>query len=349
MTNKAQNTLLSVKTAFLLAVSISLLMNLLFLTMHFYGRPPIREDSPMGHVFRLNFTLIRIFTTFLIAFLLYILNFSLIKSKLSSQKWGKVWFILILIAATTVLSVGCSMFQQPFDRFAKDSHAFIFGGFMRDFTISAMVTLSALLMSISEKQQKMVLENEILKAENMKTRFMALKNQVDPHFLFNSLNTLGSLINTDTAKANQYLQQLSFVFRYTLQNKEVLTLEEEMKYTMAYSHLMQIRYGDNLKFVDEVDRKYYPYSIISISLQTLVENAIKHNVVSSRQPMTIVFTTTENATIKVSNPIQPKKEPEIGESIGLANLAERYRLLWNREISIRNANGIFEVEIPLIE
>jgi LytS/YehU family sensor histidine kinase len=79
-----------------------------------------------------------------------------------------------------------------------------------------------------------------------------------------------------------------------------------------------------------------------------VENAIKHNVVSNKQPLTIVLSTSENATITVSNPVQPKKDTESGESIGLSNLAERYRLLWNKEIIIRNTEGAFAVEIPLV-
>jgi LytS/YehU family sensor histidine kinase len=98
-----------------------------------------------------------------------------------------------------------------------------------------------------------------------------------------------------------------------------------------------------------VDAAYSTRSIVPLSLQTLVENAIKHNVVSNKQPLSITFSTSENETITVSNPIQPKKVAESGESIGLSNLAERYRLLWNREIVIRNAGNVFEVEIPLIE
>jgi LytS/YehU family sensor histidine kinase len=112
------------------------------------------------------------------------------------------------------------------------------------------------LIYLSHKQQKTALENETLQAEYMKTRFMALKNQVDPHFLFNSLNTLSSLIKTDAGKAQEYVQQLSYVFRYTLQNKEVITLEEELKFTLAYCHLMKIRYGESLQFALHIDEKY---------------------------------------------------------------------------------------------
>jgi LytS/YehU family sensor histidine kinase len=182
----------------------------------------------------------------------------------------------------------------------------------------------------------------------MRTRYEALKNQVDPHFLFNSLNTLNALIKIDADKAQQYVQQLSYVFRYTLQNREIISLEEELKFTHAYCHLMQIRYGDSLRFEYQVDSRFNNYTIIPLSLQTLVENAIKHNVVSAKQPLTISFATSGKGTVSVSNPIQLKKESETGEGIGLANLSERYRLMWQQGIVISQNDGIFRVEIVLL-
>jgi len=323
-------------------------MNILFLIMFFFGRPPVIENERF-HVFRLDITLMRFAANFTIAFLLYLLNFRLVIRKWFQTRKGKIWFVLIIILCTLSLSFVCSILQSPVETFPQRSPAgMFFGGMLRDFTVAAVVTLSSLLMYIAEKQQKIAVENERLQAEYMKTRFMAIRNQVDPHFLFNSLNTLSSLINTDSARAEDYLQQLSWVFRYALQNKEIVTLAEELKFTMAYSGMMQIRYENSLKFDYQVDDKYLNCLIIPISLQTLVENAIKHNVVSRRRVLHITIRTTENYTLIISNPVQVKKEPESGEGIGLANLSERYRLLWNREILIKDGGGIFEVEIPLI-
>jgi hypothetical protein len=372
---------LNYRTALLFSVSISLLMNMLFLIMLFYGKSNVRmnEPEPVQHIFRLDLTVMRIFFNFLVAFILYLLYFGLLKNKWFSSRENRIYNILIVLVCTAIISYLCSVVHLQFDDFGKlfndppgeayrlkppgntmnfiaadkknMEHHFqriIIGGMFRDYLIAIVVILSSELLYLSNKQQKIALENEMLQAEYMKTRFMALKNQVDPHFLFNSLNTLSALIKTDANKAEEYVQQLSNVLRYTLQNKEIITLEEELKFTMAYCHLMQIRYGDNLQFVQKVNEKYYPYSIVPLSLQTLVENAIKHNVVSNRQPLTITFFTSENATITVSNQIQPKKDVEKGENIGLSNLAERYRLLWKKEIAVRTAGGVFEVEIPLI-
>ena len=110
---------------------------------------------------------------------------------------------------------------------------------------------------------------------------------------------------------------------------------------------MKIRYGNNLKIQYAVNEKYNLYQIMPISLQLLIENAIKHNVINDKNPLTIHIETTENDTIKVSNTIQPKINAEAGEGIGLANLVERYRLLFGMEVVITQ-NGVFSVEIPLI-
>jgi LytS/YehU family sensor histidine kinase len=257
--------------------------------------------------------------------------------------------VIITIAVTFLMSYLFSNVQLHFRDFGPYYKPFIRGNIVRDLIIAFFILLTSQLMYLSQKQQQTALENKTLMAENMRTRYEALKNQVDPHFLFNSLNTLNALIKIDADKAQQYVQQLSYVFRYTLQNKEIISLEEELKFTQAYCHLMQIRYGDCLRFEYQIDSRFNNYTIIPLSLQTLVENAIKHNVVSAKQPLTISFVTTGKGTVSVSNPIQLKKESESGEGIGLANLSERYRLMWQQEVIVTQNDGIFRVEVTLNE
>ncbi len=341
---------LTYRTAFFLALIISLLLNVLFLIMFLYGRNaviPGEGDHPRP-VLSMQSMLMHFIFNFLTAFVLYVLNFKLLKINLKP----KVRLALIIIstfAAALLLSYMFSSIQIHCSDFEPRPKPVIRGGIVRDFFISVIVMLTSQLMYISDKQQQTALENKTLLSENMRTRYKALKNQVDPHFLFNSLNTLNSLIKVDTDKAQEYVQQLSYVFRYTLQTQEVISLEEEMKFTRAYCNLMQIRYGDSLQLEYRLDERYDAYRIIPLSLQTLVENAIKHNIVSQKQPLTITFTTHADDSISISNPIQLKKEAEDGEGIGLTNLAERYRLMWQREITIKQENGIFEVVIPLMK
>ena len=167
----------------------------------------------------------------------------------------------------------------------------------------------------------------------MASRYEALKSQLDPHFLFNSLNTLRSLIGDDADKAEDFNQQLSGVLRYTLQNKEVVTLAEELDCVRSYCRMMKMRYGDNLIFDHGIDHDTYDdYYVLPLSIQGLIENAIKHNVISTKQPLTVHIHTDDNNHLIISNKIQPKIGIEKGTGIGLANLAERYRIKWNENV-----------------
>ncbi len=339
---------LSYRTALLLSAAISLLMNLLFLIMFFYGRDAVLPpDGRPPKTLEVGGMTMHIMANFVVAFVLYIVNFGVLKSNLTNR-WKWLVAILATIVVTALVSYASSNVQLMVQDFGPHPQKFIRGGFFRDSIIAVVVVLSSQLLNLSYKHQQTAIENESLRAENMRTRFTALKSQVDPHFLFNSLNTLNSLIKVDADKAQEYVQQLSYVFRYTLQNKEVITLEDELKFTQAYCHLMQIRYGDSLQFVFNIEEKYNAYSVVPLCLQTLVENAIKHNVVSNKQPLTVTIATQGDDTVRVSNPVQLKKESEVGSGIGLVNLAERYRLMWKKDISICNAEGKFEVIIPLV-
>ncbi|MDR3245806.1 MAG: histidine kinase [Prevotellaceae bacterium] len=336
------------KTALILSIAISLLANAIFVMSFFYGR-----ENPSGfmprHVppFDSSRTSIDLISKFIFTFVLYILNFNIFKIR-TSEKIRLFISIGATLVFTYFLSVSIFELQSDIFEYPARFKRLFRGELSRDYLIAAVVVLSSQLIYMSQKQQKTLLENEALHTEYMRSRYEALKNQVDPHFLFNSLNTLNSLIKVDADKAQEYVQQLSFVFRYTLQNAEVITLREELKFTKAYCHLMKIRYGNNLDFEYNVDEKFYDYLIIPLSLQTLVENAIKHNVVSNKQPLTVKIEESEES-IKVSNPIQLKKEAESGEKIGLVNLSERYKLMWKKEITAVKTDNIFEVTVPLMK
>jgi sensor histidine kinase YesM len=213
--------------------------------------------------------------------------------------------------------------------------------------ITSMTILLTILLYIIGDREKQILENQKLSVENIRARYETLKSQLNPHFLFNTLNTLDGLIDKKRKKAHDYLQKLSSSFRYTLQNKEITTLKEELEFAETYACLMKIRYGANLNIRYAVDDNYHYWHIMPVSLQMLLENAIKHNVINGKHPLTIHIETTVNDSIKVSNSIQPKINTDAGEGIGLANLVERYHLLFGMEVMITN-NGVFAVEIPLI-
>lgn len=203
---------------------------------------------------------------------------------------------------------------------------------------------------ISEIQQKnlILLENEHLKTENLQIQLNSLKNQLNPHFLFNSLNTLSWLINDDKAKSQQYLQKLSQVLRYSLsmQEQSLVSLKEELTLLDSYIFLLQIRFGENLRIKKDLS-EIEKYKIPPLSTQLLIENAIKHNIISTTKPMHLtIFVDSQNQTLSVSNSLNLKPNSE-GTGIGLANLNERFRILANKEIEIQQ-NEEFKVILPLI-
>ena len=194
-----------------------------------------------------------------------------------------------------------------------------------------------------------IVENEQLKAENIRNQFEVLKNQLNPHMLFNSLNTLRSLVRENQDRAQDYIQELSRVLRYTLQGNEsqCVTLREEMDFVSAYIFLLKMRFEDNLRFEINITHNSEEYLLPPMSIQMLIENAVKHNEISNRRPLTITIATDSEEGLLVSNPIQSKLTATTGTGIGLVNLDKRYRLLFRQEIQITEDRN-FTVRIPLI-
>lgn len=217
------------------------------------------------------------------------------------------------------------------------------------FVIAASITAGQLYRLIWQKQQ-VEIENEKLKTDSIQSRYQGLMNQLNPHFLFNSLNSLSYLIRqNDQDKALTFIDELSSIFRYVLQkrNDELVTLEEEIQFTEAYRYLLSIRFENKLTFDIKIDEKNQHQLLPFLTLQPLIENAVKHNVISSKQPLSI-YIYVEDEDLIVSNPIT-KKLPD-GEStgIGLANLSSRFKLLTGKQILIEHAENMFTVRIPLV-
>ena len=201
------------------------------------------------------------------------------------------------------------------------------------------------------QKQYMAIENERLRSENLQTRFNLLANQISPHFLFNSLNSLTMLVREGSSeRALHYIDQLADTFRYTLQSgkNELTTLSEEMRFSEAYFYLLSIRYENKLFWDVAVEPRYMAWRLPSMSLMPLIENAVKHNTITLAQPFRISIRT-ENDQLIVSNPLAPKIESTTGTGIGLKNLSQRYVLLTGRDVVISDEGGIFTVTLPLLQ
>ncbi|MBC8343636.1 MAG: histidine kinase [Bacteroidetes bacterium] len=191
------------------------------------------------------------------------------------------------------------------------------------------------------------IKSEKLHKQNLEARFETLKTQINPHFLFNSLNTLMSFIE-DNPKASAYLSNLSDFLRYTLKtNKaEVILLREELKIVEHYKVLQTSRFQEGLNLHIDIDEKYYHYSVAQLAVQMLVENAIKHNVISKEKPLHVRIYIQDEYVI-VENNIQARQADE-STGIGLKNIQERYHFLSNKEVKISEKDNKFEVCLPLL-
>ena len=202
---------------------------------------------------------------------------------------------------------------------------------------------------LNSKQQAVVMENERLKNENLTTRYNMLVGQINPHFFFNTLNSLAMLVREKhDEKALTYIDQLSYTFRYIIQNGQstLMTLDEELKFVEAYSYLFKIRYADKLFFDIDIEEKYRTWTLPALSLQPLIGNAVKHNTITRSKPFHISIRT-ENGWLVVSNPKVPKLEPEPSTGIGLENLRNRWHLITGRDIEIIDTDKEFVVRMPL--
>ena len=216
------------------------------------------------------------------------------------------------------------------------------------FALVVSLLYSRLYVLISQRQLVEV-ENERLKNENLTTRYNMLVGQINPHFFFNSLNSLAMLVREKhDQKALTYIDQLSYTFRYIIQNGQstLITLGEELKFAEAYSYLFKIRYADKLYFDIEVDPDYLCWRLPALSLQPLIGNAVKHNTITRSNPLHVSIRV-EDGRLVVSNPLRPKLEPEPSTGIGLENLRNRWQLITGHDIEIDDSDGTFTVRLPL--
>jgi len=204
---------------------------------------------------------------------------------------------------------------------------------------------------IHEKEKMNIqLEHERIKAVRAKAESLLLKQHIQPHFIFNSLNTLKILYNTDTRKADQYLENLAAFLRSSIaeHEKEVATIQEEMRLVDNYMKMQQIRFGDAIQYHVEISEQLYNRHLPSFTLQPLVENAIKHNAAFPASPLYIHITAHDSRLI-VSNNVQPRFGHETTSGMGLNSLAARYRLLAHDGIIIKNENNLFSVSVKILQ
>ena len=193
---------------------------------------------------------------------------------------------------------------------------------------------------------------EALARAGIQSELAVLKSQLDPHFLFNSLNTLTALIDETNAEAQQFVEQLADVYRYVLlsRDKTTVTLCEELAFVEAYVALNKTRFRDDLLVERHIGVGAAQGTVAPLSVQMLVENALKHNRVSPESPLRLVLRAEAGAAgyVSVANNVQPKTSLEQSTKVGLRNIVDRYRLLTQQPVQVREEAGVFTVRLPLL-
>jgi LytS/YehU family sensor histidine kinase len=194
-------------------------------------------------------------------------------------------------------------------------------------------------------------EAEELRVISTQASLQAIKNQVNPHFLFNNLNVLSALVMQKNEEANTFIEKFSTVYRYILksQEKSLVTVAEELEFIQPYLYLLEKRFGEGLKVQMEIPQDHFQDLIVPVALQMLIENAIKHNIVSSRKPLLVRIFVDPADQLVVYNSFQPRLEKEPSTQVGLNNINQRLKMLTGQELMIHTDADSFSVGIPLIK
>ncbi|MGV6846666.1 MAG: 2TM domain-containing protein [Lutibacter sp.] len=262
---------------------------------------------------------------------------------------GAVGSILLTMLGLAVLRfiTLVIIFNKSFQDFINDPYAksyYVFGLIITLF-FSLIFHVFYFYKAISDKKVK---EQQIVAKHEM-AKYESLKSQIDPHFLFNSLNVLTSLISEDPAKAENFTAKLSKVYRYVLEqkNKDLIELEEELNFAKTYIELLKMRFEDAIIFELPEHNKEKDFKILPLALQILLENSIKHNVISAEQPLHIKIEVLEGYLV-VTNNFNPKSTLSQGTKVGLKNIKDRYELLTLKKVQIIKDDLNFIIKIPLL-
>jgi two-component system, LytTR family, sensor kinase len=263
----------------------------------------------------------------------------------------KVLGVYVLSIVITALTVGSAVMfiMQTIEGGHYSASAYIFSGMIYSLMTFAFTSVYMIRTVVGRWRTSLLKEQQLSQAL-LKAEYDTLKNQVNPHFLFNSLNILSALIPEDPENAVNLVERLSKVFRYNLQNNDRITVDlgTELKIVEAYLFIHKMRFGDNLSYQIEVSKDQWPQQIVTQGLLTLVENAVKHNECSSENPLKVEVYV-DNEGVIVRNNFQPKNKQFLESTgIGLKNLKSRYALLTSRQVEVTENAQFFEVKIPFV-
>lgn len=306
---------------------------------------------------KIKFSFFNLIIEFVVFILVAFFNYSWLKKTVNYDSFGrfKIPFIAIcnLVLFFILIPPGKwfhSAYFAPLEvQWNKEIEFDIQNYLLINISVFLLAVLVANLLIIMRKMHFAQAENVRLVEEKSKAELSALKEQLSPHFFFNTLSTLNTIVRNSTkVDALTFIERMSQTYRYTLSiKKDKVKVGEELGFLDSYVFLLKERYGDKLVYINEVDEAFYDSYLPPMSLQLLAENAIRHNIITRENPLTIrVYT--DDGNICIANNLS-EKPPEGSLGIGLKNLSDRYRLLAEKDIVISKENGKFIVKLPLIK
>lgn len=296
--------------------------------------------GPSKHTAMVLFFVLRYFYYTALIWILLLQNFKL-KTLVFRKRLLKSF---IITAVGYVLYIGFSKLLNPKDEWVSSLPLFQF------FIMFIFCTLNGHVAVLYSEKRKKDQEIEQLKIENLQSRYDALTNQINPHFFFNSLNGLSSLVRKKNDENTiAYLNKMSDVFRYILQSdkKVLVTLKEELEFVQSFRYMMEVRFANKLLFNIFVDPGKRDLKIPVLSLLPIIENVVVHNTIDSDHKMEVSITLNNANELVISNPIYPKLEKAETNGTGLKNLDSRFSLLMKQRIKIMNDGQTFTVYLPL--
>jgi len=268
-------------------------------------------------------------------------------SKLFSVFGGSILFTIFI---TFAIGISAAYLTMPFEALTLLLPMKLL--MMFAFRINLFLNVLNVIYWHVNQLEKTQIEAEKFKEISIQAQLQAVRNQVNPHFLFNNLSVLTALIALDTNASVDFVQQFSKVYRYVLKSheKELIKLDTELDFIDSYLYLLKKRFGESLKISVQIAEEVRQHYIIPMALQMLVENAVKHNVISKNKPLQINIFTENDQLLIVKNNLQPKEVDDI-ESLqfGLVNISQRYEFLTQKPIIIQEDHAYFTVKLPIVK
>lgn len=338
---------------FIKLISISILIALVLFVID------IIFDYASGKEVMYNLHLVKVFGYYVMyCFPLTLVNSSFFDYLNERVVWNryKKYRLVIGFVGSIILTLGTVFLIRIFQRVVLDGVSYEM--FLQTESMAFYYTALIITIAISmffhafyfyQQLQKNKIKEQKVIAGTASAKFDALKNQLDPHFLFNSLNVLTSLIDENPESAQKFTTALSKVYRYVLEqkNKDLVTVDEELEFAKTYMSLLKMRFEDSIIFEIPEQASNSESKVVPLSLQLLLENAVKHNMVTSSKPLHIKIYETNNSLV-VENNLQPKQIVKKSSGVGLDNIKQRYDLLTDRKVNINQQASSFAVAIPML-